>query len=346
LAKFKTLNLNNFSEKSKWEDKIFRVGKPGFNQLALELFRFQYSHNEIYKNYVDTLGVKVEGVDIIEKVPYLPIGFFKSGKVMTTEFNPEVVFESSGTTGENTSHHFVKNLSVYKKSFLEAFIHFYGRPDKWCILALLPGYLSRKNSSLVLMADHLIKTSGHPKSGFYLDEYEELYRNLVYNEMHKQPVLLLGVTFALMDFAKKYSMRLGHTIVMETGGMKGRGKELTRIEIHDFLKSRLGVSVVHSEYGMTELLSQAYSKGNGFFTCPPWMKVLIREENDPFAIKRKPLSKKPVSGLLNIVDLANIYSSSFIATDDVGRLYEDGSFEVMGRKDSSDTRGCNLLIAV
>ncbi len=210
---------------------------------------------------------------------------------------------------------------------------------------MLPGYLERENSSLVFMANSLIEKSSHTYSGFYLNDYEKLYKAIVHNEIIEQPTLLIGVTFALLDFAEQYSLKLSNTIIIETGGMKGRRKEITREEVHTILCNKFGVQNIHSEYGMTELLSQAYSKDKGLFHCPPWLKILIREENDPFAISEKPLTQKPASGLLNIIDLANLYSCSFIATDDTGRLYKNGSFEVLGRRDMSDIRGCSLLTA-
>ena len=313
--------------------------------MALEIFRLQYKHNKIYKIYVDALKVNPLQVNKIEDIPFLPIQFFKANTITTSTFEPEIIFESSGTTGENLSRHFVKKLSVYTKSFMECFKLFYGSPEKLCILGLLPGYLDRQNSSLITMVDYLIKVSDHAHSGFYLHDYEKLYQTLVHNEIRKQPVLLIGVTFAILDFAEKYSIELDYTTVMETGGMKGRREEITREEVHTFLKQKLGLQNIHSEYGMTELLSQAYSKEKGLFQCPPWMKVLIREENDPFAITERPSTKKPSTGLLNIIDLANIYSCCFIATDDVGKSYQNGCFEVLGRRDMSDMRGCSLLVA-
>ena len=313
--------------------------------MALKIFRLQYKHNKIYNRYVDTLNVDPLKVDKIENIPFLPIQFFKSNTVTTSNFEPEIIFESSGTTGENTSRHFVKKISVYTESLMESFKHFYGRPEDWCIIGLLPGYLERQHSSLITMVDHLIKVSNHPHGGFYLYDYEKLYLSLVYNELRKQRVLLIGVTFALLDFAERYSIELNNTTVMETGGMKGRREEITREEVHAFLKQKLGVQHIHSEYGMTELLSQAYSKENGLFRCPPWMKVLVREENDPFEITAKPSTIKPSAGLINVIDLANLYSCCFIATDDVGKLCRDGSFEVLGRRDISDIRGCSLLVS-
>jgi phenylacetate-coenzyme A ligase PaaK-like adenylate-forming protein len=311
--------------------------------MALNIFRLQYEHNTIYKTYVNTLGVDIHNIDNIEHIPFLPVQFFKTNAIKTTEFNPEIIFESSGTTGENTSHHYVKHLSLYKESFTRGFNLFYGDPNKWCILALLPGYLERQNSSLVTMVSHLINLSDNSYSGFYLDDHEKLYQAIIHNEIREQPTLLLGVSFALLDFAEKYSIKLRHTTVMETGGMKGRREEITREEVHTILKNKLGVENIHSEYGMTELLSQAYSIKKGIFKCVPWMKVLVREENDPFAVTETPHGQKPSPGLINIIDLANLYSCAFIATDDVGKLYRNGSFEVLGRRDTSDLRGCSLL---
>ncbi len=311
----------------------------------MEIFRLQYQQNTIYKKYVDSLGIISENINSIETIPFLPISFFKTHEVTTTTFKPEIIFESSGTTGENTSRHFVKNLSLYNKSFTKGFNLFYGDPGQWCILGLLPGYLERKNSSLVAMVNELINKSENPFSGFYLHDHEKLYQALVHNEIIQQPTLLIGVTFSLLDFAEKYSIKLQHTVVMETGGMKGRREEITREEVHHFLQKKLGTGSIHSEYGMTELLSQAYSKEKGLFRCPPWMKVLIREYNDPFQITSRSKSEKPVNGLLNIIDLANLYSCCFIATDDVGKIYKNEAFEVLGRRDISDLRGCSLLTA-
>jgi phenylacetate-coenzyme A ligase PaaK-like adenylate-forming protein len=311
--------------------------------MALEIFLFQYENNELYRSYVNAIGVSPETVDTIEKIPFLPISFFKTHRVKTTDFDPEIIFESSGTTGANTSRHLVKSAALYNTSFLKTFRLFYGNPSQWCVLALLPGYLERNNSSLVYMVNELIHKTNNEGSGFYLDEHEKLYQALVKNEIMEKPTLLIGVTYALLDFAQKYSLKLQNTLVMETGGMKGKREEITREEVHEQLKNKLGLSTVHSEYGMTELLSQAYSKGNGRFFCPPWMKVLAREYNDPFSVRSGGDHKKPVNGLVNIIDLANLYSCSFIATDDVGRLHRNNSFEIMGRRDMSDLRGCSLL---
>jgi len=294
---------------------------------------------------VDTLGVDCQQVKRLENIPFLPIQFFKNKRIVTTDFDPEIIFESSGTTGENTSRHFVKNLSLYITSFRHCFNMFYGNPAGFCIIGLLPGYLERKNSSLITMVHHLILESANSQSGFYLYDHEKLYQILLQNELRKQPTLLIGVTFALLDFAEKYSIKLNYTTIMETGGMKGRKEEITREEVHSFLHKKLGVKNIHSEYGMTELLSQAYSKQEGLYNCPPWMKILIRENDDPFTIAEKPPTTMPVKGLLNVIDFANLYSCCFIATDDAGKLYRNGNFEVLGRRDISDLRGCSLLTA-
>ncbi len=309
----------------------------------MEIFFLQYAHNEVYKKYVDALHIVAETIDSIEKIPFLPISFFKTHKVVTGIFQPEIIFESSGTTGKNTSRHFVKTIELYKKSFLNGFNLFYGDVSNWCILGLLPGYLERENSSLIAMVDELIKKSTNGYSGFYLNDHEKLYQSLVHNEIVGQPTLLIGVTYALLDFAEKYSMKLQNTIIMETGGMKGKREEMTREEVHEILKNKFGLNRIHSEYGMTELLSQAYSKGSGIFESPPWMKVLTREYNDPLAINSSAKNKKSSNGLINVIDLANLYSCSFIATDDIGRVYKNNSFEVLGRRDVSDLRGCSLL---
>lgn len=311
--------------------------------MALELFRLQYENNEIYRTYVNAIGVAPAEVHSLEKIPFLPIRFFKTGYISTTRFEPEIIFESSGTTGDTTSRHYVKKIAVYMESFTRAFRLFYGNPQQWCIMGLLPGYLERKNSSLVFMVNELIKISGSSCSGFYLRDYEKLYKTIVHNEIMEQPTLLIGITYALLDFAEKYSMDLKHTWLMETGGMKGKREEITREEVHKILKSRLNVKKVHSEYGMTEMLSQAYCRGNGLFHCPPWMKILIREYNDPFSVAVNTGTQKSVTGLLNIIDLANIYSCCFIATDDIGRLFKNETFEVLGRQNASDIRGCSLL---
>jgi hypothetical protein len=270
-------------------------------------------------------------------IPFLPISFFKTQDVFIGE-KPVNLFESSGTTQDVKSHHWVQDLSLYEASFLKGFELFYGKPSHYCIIGLLPSYLERKHSSLVYMVDKLIKASGHAQSGFYLDDFTKLNEVLHDLENQKQKVWFIGVSFALTDFAIAYPQQLNSTIVLETGGMKGRKEELTRNELHQLLREHLGTSTIHSEYGMTELLSQAYSIKEGVFKCPPWMKVMVAEEEDPTAIK------ETGRGVLHIIDLANIYSCSFIATEDIGEVFEDGSFTVLGRIDASARRGCSLLV--
>lgn len=324
---------------------IFSVTRDSFEKLALEVFRFQYGYNELYRKYCDNIRVTPDAVSITQQIPFLPIQFFKSVPVKSTVFEPQAVFESSGTTGTDTSKHFIKDTALYEESFLKAFEFFYGDVKDYCILGLLPSYLERNNSSLVFMVNELIRKSGHPQSGFFLREYEKLSDILQANEAKGQRSLLIGVTYALLDFFEAYPRKLDHTIVMETGGMKGRKEELTRTEVHNRIKIPTGIQDIHSEYGMTELLSQAYSRSNGIFYCPPWMKIVLRQEDDPFEIIIPEKSKsKTRSGVINVIDLANIYSCSFIATDDMGRLYPDGGFEVLGRLDNSDIRGCSLLL--
>jgi hypothetical protein len=319
------------------ENKIFEVTNLTFEQQAIAIFKLQYQLNPIYKQYVDAINTNFNEVTKITEIPFLPIQFFKKYEIKTTEFNPVIIFSSSGTTGSNTSKHFVKDIAIYRQGFTKAFEFFYGKVVDYCIIGLLPSYLEREGSSLIYMVDDLIQASNHPLSDFYLYEHEQLYLILQELEKDEQPTILFGVTFALLDFAAKFKMNLKHVTIIETGGMKGRGKEYTRSEVQEMLKRQLGVSVVHSEYGMTELMSQAYSKGDGLFTCPPWMKVLARQEDDPLLVSVEG------KGGLNVIDLANVYSCSFIATDDLVKLNKDSSFEVLGRFDHSDIRGCSLL---
>jgi hypothetical protein len=326
------------------EQRVFAASPHNFKALALEAFRFQYRHNGLYRQYCDSLHVVPLAVDSLEKIPFLPISFFKTHAVKTTDFDGETIFESSGTTGSTSSRHYVKDVSLYHTSFRTGFRHFYGAVENKCVLGLLPSYLERQYSSLVMMVDALIKASDQPLSGFYLYDHEKLHSTLLHNEILKIPTLLIGVTYALLDFAGKYPMQLRHTVIVETGGMKGRREEMTRTEVHRLLQQQLGVSLVHAEYGMTELLSQAWSKGDGIFHCPPWMKILVREEDDPLQVRSADQAKeKPLIGAINCIDLANIYSCCFIATDDLGRLYDNESFEVLGRLDNSDIRGCSLM---
>jgi phenylacetate-coenzyme A ligase PaaK-like adenylate-forming protein len=287
-----------------------------FEDKALQLFQFQYANNNVYRQWCSMLNVDPLKINCLTEIPYLPVSFFKSHEVVTGSFRPEVVFTSSGTTQTINSRHLVKDAALYTQSFVKAFELFYGDVKHWCVLGLLPSYLERNGSSLVVMVDELIKLSGHPSSGFYLYDEAGLAKTLQQLEEARQPTILIGVTYALLDFAEKYHMHLKHTVIMETGGMKGRRREMTRQEVHSALTKGLGVDKIHSEYGMTELLSQAYSKGDSIFVCPPWMKVLVRDEEDPLYIKENG------RGVLNIIDLANIYSCGFIAVDDVGVMYE------------------------
>ena len=310
-----------------------------FNKTALDIFRFQAENNLVYKEFLTLLNIQISSINNIKDIPFLPIQFFKSHKVVTSKNKSEQVFLSSGTTGMTQSKHYVTDINVYKDSFRKGFNYFYGNIEDYTVLALLPSYLERDGSSLIYMVNDLIEKSRKPKSGFYLNNLEELHQNLVELDQKGEKILLIGVSFALLDLVEKYNFNLKNTIIMETGGMKGRRKELIREELHEILSSGFGVEKIHSEYGMTELLSQAYSKGNGIFKCPPWMKILTRDPEDALTIL--PEGK---SGGINVIDLANINSCSFIATQDLGKTFSDGAFEVLGRFDNSDIRGCNLLV--
>jgi len=326
---------------SEWHDKVFSVTEKDFRRLALDIFHFQYGANKVYNSYVNALGKSPSSVDEIEKIPFLPISFFKTDEIKAGKFNAEVIFKSSGITQIINSRHHVKDVSIYTKSFTSAFEKMYGVLNGWCVLGLLPSYLEKGDSSLVYMVDSFIEQSNHAQSGFYLYELDKLTETLISLERANQKALLIGVTYALLDLAEKFPMPLENTIIMETGGMKGRREELTRMEVHERLKKAFGKLEIHSEYGMTELLSQAYAKKRGLFQCPPWMKVLIRDDEDPLSVHGS--GSGVVPGAINIIDLANVHSCSFIATDDVGRLYSDKNFEVLGRMDGSDLRGCSLL---
>ncbi len=321
-------------------ERIFNLQAPDFEPAALDLFRYQYQNNALYRAYTNALHIQPGSVKTITDIPFLPIQFFKTHQVVSGAFEPELVFESSGTTQTVNSRHLVKDASLYERSFITAFEQFYGPVSDYVVVGLLPSYLERQHSSLVVMVQEMIRRSGHTGSGFYLYEHEKLYTQLQELDARGQKVLLIGVTFGLLDFAEKYTLSLQHTIVMETGGMKGRREEWTREQVHAFLQQKLGVSAIHAEYGMTELLSQAYSYGKGIFTTPPWMKVLLRDENDPFE-----LFTGKSAGVMNIIDLANVYSCAFIATEDIGKLHDDGSFEVLGRLDNSALRGCSLMVS-
>lgn len=319
--------------------EIFNVKTDSeFETLALKTFRFQFENNRVYRSFCDLLYKHPADVNQIADIPFLPIQFFKSHQVLSSKDKTEKIFTSSGTTGSATSKHYITDLALYEESYLKGFHHFYGAIEDYVILALLPSYLEREGSSLIYMVNDLIKRSKKSESGFYLNNLEDLAKTLNQLETKKQKTLLIGVSFALLDLIEQFQFQLKHTIVMETGGMKGRRKEIIRQELHQTLQSGFGVQEIHSEYGMTELLSQAYSKGNGIFESPPWMKILTRDPEDALT-----LQQPNKTGGLNIIDLANINSCAFIATQDLGKVNANGDFEIIGRFDNSDIRGCNLM---
>lgn len=321
--------------------QIFKIqSDEEFTQIALQVFHLQYNENKIYRKFCDLLNIKTTEITSVEKIPFLPIELFKTGQVITGEFNPAQTFLSSGTTGQNQSKHLVKDLKVYEESFVKGFNQFYGEISDYCFLALLPSYMEREGSSLIYMTEYLVKHSKNSLSGFYLDEYDKLIQTIQQLKKTNQKIILLGVSFALLDFAEKHQVDLSDVIIMETGGMKGRRKELTRSELHQIYKDSFNVTAIHSEYGMTELLSQAYSFSEGVYQSPKWMKILIRDINDPFTFL--PTEK---TGGVNVIDLANIDSCAFISTQDLGKKNNDNTFEILGRFDNSDLRGCNLLIS-
>jgi hypothetical protein len=323
------------------KQQVFSISnKQQFTDTALEIFRFQAQNCTVYREFITNLKIDVPAIKSVENIPFLPIGFFKSHPVVSNNDKVQVTFTSSGTTGMINSKHMVTDVSWYEESFRRAFDIFYGDIKNYCILALLPSYLEREGSSLIYMAADLVKQSNNPDSGFFLYNHDELFHQLKKQQQAKKPTLLIGVTFALLDFIEQYPIDFPELIVMETGGMKGRRKEMIREELHQTLCNGFGVDAIHSEYGMTELLSQAYSNGSGIFNCPPWMKVIIRDTNDPISN----LDNNRTGGI-NVIDLANVNSCSFIATQDLGKVFAHGSFEVLGRFDNSDIRGCNLLIA-
>ena len=324
--------MNSFVE------EIFNIhSEQEFVKICLQIYELQMDNNPIYSAYSQII-LKGEIPKKLEEIPFLPIEFFKTEQIICVTQKIEEIFLSSGTTG-NQSKHLVSDLSIYENSFQNAFQLFYGDITDYCILSLLPNYREREGSSLIYMVDDLIKRSKHPKSGFYLNNYKEVSETILELEKNGQKTLLIGVSYALLDLAKDYPMKLENTIIMETGGTKGKRKELLKEELHKLLKEAFSLDSIHSEYGMTELLSQSYSEGDNIFKTPPWKKVLIRDVNDPLTILGKNRS-----GGINIIDLANIYSCPFIATQDLGRLHEDESFSVLGRFDNSDVRGCNLLV--
>jgi len=327
-------------EPKDFTSSLDQINESNFEDIALRLFQFQYKNNLLYRTYVQHLGKDPALVNSMAKIPFLPIRFFKSHTVVCGTWEPEVVFTSSATTGSTVSRHFVWSLDFYLENALSIFQHFYGSIDNYHFLALLPSYLERSGSSLIAMIDHFIKKDLTGQSGFYLNNYDDLALQLHQLKKSDKKIILWGVSFALLDFAERAELDLSSCIVMETGGMKGRRKEWVREELHDFLCKRFNVRQIHSEYGMTELLSQAYSPGKGYFRVPDWMKILIRDINDPF----QGLSEGRVGGV-NIVDLANAHSCSFIESEDLGRVVEGSNFEILGRADNSDMRGCNLLIS-
>ena len=310
-----------------------------FDKMALKVFRFQYENNLVYREFCDFLKTDVQKVKTIQQIPFLPIQFFKSHSVVSNTNPIQTTFTSSGTTGMVTSKHLVTNVSIYEESYRKGFSQFYGNIEDYVVLALLPSYLEREGSSLIHMVDDLIQLSNHPDSGFYLHNYDELIEKIIQLDQSGQNVILIGVTYALLDVIEKQSFQLENTIIMETGGMKGKRKEMIREELHQQLCNGFGVKSIHSEYGMTELLSQAYSLGEGIFECPSWMQISIRDTEDALSYVRE-----GKTGGINVIDLANINSCSFIATQDLGKKYSNGSFEVLGRFDHSDIRGCNLMV--
>jgi hypothetical protein len=330
------------SSVSKIREKIFSNDNFNFEEIALQLFEFQYTHNLVYKQFVDYLKINVSNVQTVQQIPFLPIEFFKTHRIISGNAEPQKIFESSGTTGQITSKHLVTDLKLYEESFEKGFEQFYGNIEDWTILALLPSYLERDTSSLVYMVDDLIKKSKNPNSGFFLNNLDELAVKIKSHISNpKSQILLIGVTFALLDFADQFPMDLSDVIIMETGGMKGRREEMTRDEVHAILTKAFKVKTIHSEYGMTELLSQGYSKGNGIFETPKWMKILKRDIYDPFYV-----TEAKGRGGLNVIDLANIYSCAFIATQDLVNIISDTEFEILGRIDNSDIRGCNLMVSM
>lgn len=310
-----------------------------FEKIALKIFRFQYESNSVYREFCELLKIEKGSVKSLQQIPFLPIQFFKSHDIVSSSEPIQEIFTSSGTTGMITSKHLITDVYLYEKSYRNAFSDFYGNIEDYAVLALLPSYLERSGSSLIYMVKDLIELSNNSNSGFYLNNYDELISKIIELDSSGQNVILIGVTYALLDLIEKQKFQLKNTIIMETGGMKGKRKEIIREELHEILCEGFGVSSIHSEYGMTELLSQAYSLGNGIFECPNWMNILIRDTED--ALSYVNTGK---TGGINVIDLANINSCSFIATQDLGKKYSNNTFEVLGRFDNSDIRGCNLMV--
>jgi phenylacetate-coenzyme A ligase PaaK-like adenylate-forming protein len=322
------------------QNRIFNIqNKHDFTEVALIVFKHQFKNNKVYRSFCDLLYIHPSNITTIEEIPFLPIQFFKSRKVISSLDEVQEIFTSSGTTGSATSKHLVTDINLYKESYLKGFATFYGNIEEYTVLALLPNYLEREGSSLVFMVDDLIRKSKNLESGFYLDNIQELAKKLTKLDKNGQKILLIGVSFALLDLVEMQEFNLKNTIIMETGGMKGRRKELVREELHAILQKGFGVSKIHSEYGMTELLSQGYSKGDGVFASPPWMKILTRDTEDALT-----MNASGKNGGINIIDLANYNSCSFIATQDLGKVHKNETFEIIGRFDNSDIRGCNLLV--
>lgn len=319
---------------------IFTIkNKKQFEKIALQVFKYQYTNVLVYQQFCNLLDKNIQNVKTILDIPFLPISFFKTHTILASGASTETVFSSSGTTGMTTSKHHVADISLYQKSYKKSFTAFYGNIENYAVLALLPSYLEREGSSLIYMVEDLIVASNNADSGFYLHNQDALIEKLQALEKSGNNILLIGVTYALLDLIEKKKLQLNHTIIMETGGMKGKRKEMIREELHKELCNGFGVKSIHSEYGMTELLSQAYSLGNGVFECPPWMQVYIRDTEDALSY----VSDGKTGGI-NIIDLANIHSCSFIATQDLGKKNPNG-FEVLGRFDHADIRGCNLLVS-
>ena len=319
---------------------IFNINNDKqLNKISLQIFNYQLTHNIVYQTYIKELNINTSKIKHYKDIPFLPIDFFKTHKIISPNKKPETIFRSSGTSGMTRSEHHIADLSVYEKSFLQTFKLFYGKPEDYIFLALLPSYSEQDSSSLIYMVEKLMQISNNPDNGFYLYNHSQLNDKLSELEKQNRKTILFGVSFALIDFFENYYINLKNTIIIETGGMKGRKKEIVREELHKIIKKATGLKHIHSEYGMTELLSQAYAKEENKYANPPWMKILIRDTNDPFSF----LPKRQ-SGGINIIDLTNIYSCSFIETKDLGKLHPDNTFEILGRFDNSDIRGCNLMV--